>query len=254
MKDKKLIIIITTIIILLLIAIGMIIYTTLDSYTINYGDGGNKHVIRLKYNMVTVESDVSVECFKAPCPTQKSKHTLRFNSKNMKIVRKFIKEQFKDTNKKEINISSDQLDYDGSTIINSIIYNDETMLEDLELSNNTYIITTDMKWKTTRNDGGSYNSIYYVIDMDKNIVIKNQENYYAPDNKKENTTIYKKKIGNYEKEKLKETIDKVIGNLLLQDSDTYEFYTIKHNNSESYIYSSEAIKELESILIEIDTE
>ena len=25
---------------------------------------------------------------------------------------------------------------------------------------------------------------FYVIDMDKNIVIKNQENYYAPDNKK----------------------------------------------------------------------
>ena len=46
-------------------------------------------------------------------------------------------------------------------------------------SNNKYKIITDLKFKTTLNDGGSYDSVYYQIDLDSKVVVKIEEDCNA---------------------------------------------------------------------------
>ena len=40
-----------------------------------------------------------------------------------------------------------------------------------------YIFTTDMKWLTMQNDGGSHINIYYQVDLQNNIIKKCQDEY-----------------------------------------------------------------------------
>ena len=125
------------------------------------------------------------------------------------------------------------------------------MLEEEKISENSYKIITDFKLKTTQNDGGSFTSIYYIIDPENNKVYKREENYKAPTKEHNDTLIYKKTLDDDYINSIKEKLDTVMSDISL-DSDNYYFYTIEHTNITSYIYNKEEIKILEDVLLDID--
>ena len=49
----------------------------------------------------------------------------------------------------------------------------------LHLKSEEYTITTDLKWKTMQNDGGSHRSIVYIINLKDYVVTKKEEIYHA---------------------------------------------------------------------------
>ncbi len=122
-------------------------------------------------------------------------------------------------------------------------------------SMNKYIITTDFKWLTMRNDGGSNTSIYYQIDLDNNTIRKVQEDYKANLAGTPSTTkgvVYAKKIDAQIQLKVKNVLDEVIAKEDINDTHNYECFTVEYFDGEKSIYNENTIKEIKSLLKEID--
>ena len=123
-------------------------------------------------------------------------------------------------------------------------------------SANKYVITTDLRWITMQNDGGSHTSIYYQIDLDNNVIIKVEEAYKAnlagkPSTEKD--IIYTKKIDNQIFiEEIKSFLNDLISKEDVNELNNYNFFTLSSLNYEKNLYNTTTIKIINSLLEKID--
>ena len=111
-------------------------------------------------------------------------------------------------------------------------------------SNNKFVITTDMRWKTMRNDGGSNDSIYYQIDLENKVVVKIEEDYYANlggTPRTEKSILYTKKLSDELAEETEKIIDDIIDKEDINDENNYYFFTIESLNYKKDIYFNSCV-------------
>ena len=100
-------------------------------------------------------------------------------------------------------------------------------------SNNKYIITTNMKWMTMQNDGGSNTNTYYQIDFNKNKIIKCVDKYVGFEGYEyKGKILYSKEISKKEKQDFED--------ILANKTKTFEilnkiFDTLTLNNKFSFL-------------------
>ena len=122
-------------------------------------------------------------------------------------------------------------------------------------SKNKYTITTDLRWKTMQNDGGSHSSIYYQIDLDNNIISKVQEDYHANlggTHSQQKNVIYIKKIDTNIQSEVKSLLNEIITKEDINETHNYNFFTIKSLDAEKYIYNVNTIESINSLWEKID--
>ena len=120
-----------------------------------------------------------------------------------------------------------------------------------------YKIITDMRQKTLQNDGGSYYSIYYLINIDNKTVKKIGENYHAnmigtPTTEKK--VLFTKKINNDVIKEAKKLIEEIINKEDINNSNNYSSYTIESSNIKKDIYNVDTIKDINSLLSKFDNQ
>lgn len=119
-------------------------------------------------------------------------------------------------------------------------------------SENKYEITTNTKWMTMRNDGGSHTNVYYQIDFNENKVTKCEDEYvgfkgYIYKGK----ILYSKDISEKEKAELKLIIDSIINNVETKpEGFNYSSYYVltSFNSDDVEIYNKDVIDDLEELL------
>lgn len=108
-----------------------------------------------------------------------------------------------------------------------------------ELNNkNKYTITTDLRWKTMLDDGGSHSSIYYQIDLDNNIISKVQEDCHANlggSSKTEKNIIYIKKIDTNIQEEVKSLLNELNIEEDINETHNCNFFTLSSFNTKKNI-------------------
>ena len=198
-QNKKIITTILIIILLLIIAIIYILYKPINyKYLITYEEYGNTYnIYKAKNSHIIVKSKVICPCQVPPCPYDFNQYNIEFNDDNMITINNFIDSFFKNNNNNKITISRDQLDSSNLNIINSIIDNDETLLNTKINQNQQYTIITNMKSQTMLNDGGSHTNVYYEIDLLNNEIIKYEDHYIGfKGYEYQGKILYKKNINN----------------------------------------------------------
>lgn len=127
-----------------------------------------------------------------------------------------------------------------------------------KLDNNMkYEITTDLKYYTMQNDGGSYTSQYYELDLENNIVSQKMTKYTANLGNKPDTstkTIYTKKIKKSLSKEINKELQELISKEDIKDSTNYHSYSIKTLNNEKIIYNTKTINNIKEILTKIDND
>lgn len=122
-------------------------------------------------------------------------------------------------------------------------------------SNNKYEIITDLKAKTMLDDGGSYNSIYYQIDLENKVVVKIEENYHANLGGTpvlEKNTLYTKKMDDDICSEAKVLIDEVINKEDVRDEENYNNFTILSVDYEKEICNLNTISDIKKLLTKFD--
>lgn len=225
-------------------------------YNIIYQDGVNLYNIYKTGNKIEVYADEQVICIKDPCPPIKSIRKINFSRDNMKIVNNFIDSLFGYHEYKTIQIFRENLNQEQNNILDSIIYNDESLLnkESAEISGK-YTIITDMRWKTMQNDGGSNTSIYYEINLDNNIITKIKEAYHAnlggtPTTKK--NVLYTKQLDDSHMNETKKLIEEIINKEDINISSNYHCFTIESINIKKDIYNIDTIENINNLLTKFD--
>lgn len=124
-----------------------------------------------------------------------------------------------------------------------------------EMNNNKYQIITNLKSKTMQDDGGSYRSVYYQIDLENKIIVKVEEDYSAnlggtPVTKRNN--LYVKRLS----EKLCKTTRVLIEEILNSDTGTFdgniEYYTILAEDYDKIIYNLDFVNDIDDLLVKFD--
>lgn len=121
-------------------------------------------------------------------------------------------------------------------------------------SPNKYIVTTDMKWYTMQNDGGSHTNQYYQIDLDNNKVRKIQEAYKANLGGTPSTTYsleYEKTIDSTNNNEIKNILDDILTKEDIKE-DNNTFYSIETLNNSKNIYNLDTINQIKDLLNKID--
>lgn len=122
-------------------------------------------------------------------------------------------------------------------------------------SRNKYRVTTDSIMLTMMNDGGSYTSVFYQIDLENNITCKVEEFHPSKLEKdqvaKKTKTI--KKIDDNLNSEIRSVVNKVIMRTDSKSEGQYNYYILESLNREKKIYNQESIKDLRELLIKIDT-
>ncbi len=118
-------------------------------------------------------------------------------------------------------------------------------------SNKKFIITTNSKYMTLQNDGGSYTSIYYQVDLDKRVAYKLQDKYVGFKGfEYKGRVVNKQEI--YEEEVLiiQGLVDKIIKeNGQVPEEEAYKFYTLEtRDNKEVKITNKDYQLELIDLL------
>lgn len=122
-------------------------------------------------------------------------------------------------------------------------------------SRNKYTLTTDSRWKTMQNDGGSNSSIYYQIDLDNNIISKIQEDYHANlggSPKLEKNVIYTKQIDPNIGKEINSVLTEIITKEDINETHNYNFFTILNLHTEKNIYNIKTIENINNFLKKID--
>ncbi len=122
-------------------------------------------------------------------------------------------------------------------------------------SKNKYEVITDMRYLTMLDDGGSNTNVYYEIDLDNKIISKIQEVFHAnlmgtPSTDKKN--IYTIKINNSIKKEIDNLLDEVKTKEDINDTNNYNFFTIKSLNFEKNIYNEKTIEKIKKLLKKVD--
>ena len=122
-------------------------------------------------------------------------------------------------------------------------------------SQNKFIITTDYRWTTMQNDGGSNTSIYYQIDLDNNTVSKVKESTSASllgSSSKKKDTIYTKNLNTTMQQKTKNLLNNLIALEDKNENNNYNFFTVSGLNIEKNIYNETTIGNIKLFLQELD--
>ena len=98
------------------------------TYNIEYQANTNTYNIYKIDNTVKVFVEEQIQCIKDPCPPLKENFEIKFSKKNMKIVDDFITSLFSNSKHNHVKISVDYLNDEQYSILKSIIYNDENIL------------------------------------------------------------------------------------------------------------------------------
>ena len=99
-------------------------------YEIIYKEGENTYHIYQINNTIIVKGSYQVECIKAPCNNITSFHKISFSKQKQVIVENFIKSSFKNRSKHKLTITNNDLTTKRLSIINALIFNDESFLTD----------------------------------------------------------------------------------------------------------------------------
>lgn len=118
-----------------------------------------------------------------------------------------------------------------------------------------YIVTTDSKYRTMRNDGGSHTNVYYEIDFSNNQVTKCQDKYVGfKGYEYKGKIIYSKVLNQSEANSLRTLINDVISK---KDEEkdlsvsNYMYYTLSTIEYEDIIFNDlSVIKKFESLVKE----
>lgn len=122
-------------------------------------------------------------------------------------------------------------------------------------SNDKYEIITDLKSRTTLDDGGSYDSIYYQIDLDAKVVVKIEEDYDANLGGTpvlEKNTLYTKIIDDDIYRETRDLIEEIIDKEDTNEEENYNFFTILTLDYEKEIYNSSTISDINDLLNKFD--
>ena len=143
----------------------------------------------MKDNKVYVEGIVTHPCLVSPCPKGDYNYYINFNDSHMKIINDFISSFFANQKETTKTISRENLNLEQIQILDSIIYNSESFLDNnsYPLNSNKYTIITTLNEYL---DGGSYEKIYYDIDLEKREVSKNNFFYHYKKQKESSFTYY----------------------------------------------------------------
>lgn len=229
-------------------------------YKLIYQDKNNDTytIYKTKERKVFVDSNIQPICNIAPCNRINIQKELVFSDEHMKIVNDFIDSFFKNKNYKEKNLTKEEVPSEKINILYSIIYNDESYIEKriYNLKSEEYTITTDLKWKTMQNDGGSHRSIVYIINLKDYVVTKKEEIYHANlgGTPEISTNIYYSKKIDYSlidltTELIGETLEKEDNN----SENNYHYYVIESNTETKNIYNLDTINKIKKLLDEYDT-
>ena len=225
-------------------------------YAITYQDGTNIYNIYKTGNKIEVYADKENSCIKEPCPTVKSKTEIKFSDSNMIIVNNCFDSFLGYDQYNAIQIFKENLNQEQRTILDSIIYNDESLLnkENTQISG-IFTIITDKKWKTMRQDGGSNDSVYYQIDLDNKVVTKVEENFYANllgTSRTEKNVFYTKQLDDSIINETKKIIDEIINKKDVNFSDNEYFFTIENSGIKKDIYNLDTIDSINELLSKFD--
>ena len=134
------------------------------------------------------------------------------------------------------------------TLINKNKYIQSNFVLDNE---NKYIVTTNTKWMSMQNDGGSHTNIYYQIDLNEKSIIKCEDKYVGfKGHEYKGKIIFSKKINDIEKNEL-ETIlnDAIKNNIYKEENMNFNYYIVSSfNNEDVKIYDTDSIEKIESLI------
>ena len=223
-------------------------------YNMKYFSGSNTYDIYKTKNKVEVYTETMTECVKDPCPTVKTKTKINFSKKNMKKVNNFFDDYFKKIEYNSVIINTDYLNEYQIGIINSLIYNDESLIDNTHIINDYYYeITTDYRFITSQNDGGSHINIYYKVYLDDFYVEKYQDKYVGLKGYEyQGKQIYRKKISPSLAIEMNELLEDLLKKEDVNDTKNYSPFVIKKYNKEKSIYNEQSIKSLRDMIGKID--
>lgn len=212
------------------------------------------YYISIYEEKINVKKEEQIICNESPCnPIYLGEHEIKFNKESMDKIYNYMDTLFE--NKKDTNtiiISDNNLTENEKHIIRAIIYNDDSYLQ-IKNTSYDYKITTDSRYLTLQNDGGTNLNVYYQINLNENKISKYQDYYVGfKGYEYKDKLIYEKYIDNYTNNQLKFLLESLVTKEDINDKNNYSPYVIEFNNEEKKIYNSESIKSLENILIVID--
>ena len=233
------------------------IYT--KEYKLIYQDDNDDifTIYKTKEKKVFVDSNTQPICTTIPCNRINIRIELAFSNEHMKIVNDFIDSFFKNKSYKEKTLSKAEIPSESFNILYSIIHNDESYIEKrmYSLKSDKYLITTDLKWQTMQNDGGSYRSIIYEIDLKNDEITKKEEIYHANlgGTPEISTNLYySKRIDSYLHEETTSLIGKILETTDNNSENNYHYYTIESDSENKEIYNLNTINEIKEILNQYD--
>ena len=141
----------------LIVGIIMLVLVVISSYYF-ITSVNRKHIEYQGYHIYQVRNNVDVyttavqHCWNDPCPYELIHTSIEFSSKNMKVVNNFIDELFKNQKSKSIVLNDSKLSGTQKKILESIINNDETYLNDTSPAavSITYKNTNNKEYKIER--------------------------------------------------------------------------------------------------------
>ena len=116
---------------------------------------------------------------------------------------------------------------------------------------NKYVITTNTKWISMQNDGGSHINVYYEIDLNENTIIECADKYVGfKGYEYERKIVSTKKINDVEKNELKSILNDAIKKASDKVEEiNFDFYLISSFDNENIkIYDKDTINKIKSIV------
>ncbi|MBR6133289.1 MAG: hypothetical protein IKQ29_01075 [Bacilli bacterium] len=117
---------------------------------------------------------------------------------------------------------------------------------------NKFQLITDERFTTMRNDGGSYESTYYQIDLENKVVIKRHESYNAPYGKKTDTIVFAKKIDDKLVKELKTSLINLANSYDSGKNENYSYYTLSTLNFSKNYYDEATINNAKKIISRLE--
>lgn len=200
-----------------------------------------------------IKKDPPILCITSPCPeSHSSQYEIKFSNRSMNKIFEYINDLFEGEYNNIKKLSLKNIDNDGYRIINAIVMNDETFITDKSISYD-YKITTDYKYITMQNDGGSNKNIYYLVSLGEKKIIKCEDSYIGfKGYEYKDKIIYEKRIYDDTIQELSLLIKDLFNKIDVGGERNYSPYTIEVNGDKKTIYNSESINALKNIFESID--
>ncbi len=142
--------------------------------------------------------------------------------------------------------------------IPSIVMEKNIALKEYEFnmdSDDKFVIITDTRFKTMRNDGGSHDNVYYQVDLANKVVTKFMESYNANLGSKATTTtviLYAKRIDAKLAKELKNTLISIANSNDSGKNENYSCYTLKTINFSKDYYDQSNIDNILKVIAKFE--